>query len=130
MKKNHYFLVVLSLLAILFAVSCNTNKPQEPLSYNDAKEIVLQLYDTDSMDIYMAPAVLPANSIVYTVYDSITSPKPNCWYLFVDRAPLANWSHPCDYVFVTEDNGIVVIEQGSFPPKDMNALELISRHIQ
>lgn len=130
MKQNRYFFVALLLLAIIFVASCNTNKPQEPLSYDDAKEIVLQLYDTDSMDIYMAPTVLPANSIVCTMYDSLTSPKSNCWYIFVDKAPLANWLHPCDYVFVTEDKGVVVIEPNTCPPKEMDLLELISRHVQ
>ncbi len=110
MKTNHLLAMTLPLLAIVFAMSCNPNKPQEPTSYEDAKNKVLQLYDTDSVDIYMASAVLSANSIIYTWADSVMSPKQDCWYIFVDKMPLANWGLPCDYVFITQEKSIVVVE--------------------
>lgn len=37
MKTNHLLAMTLPLLAIVFAMSCNPNKPQEPTSYEDAK---------------------------------------------------------------------------------------------
>lgn len=128
MKTKHFFAVALPLLVMLFAVSCNSNKPQEPTSYEDAKNMVFQLYGTETVDIYMAPAILSANSIIYTWNDSVVSPKQDCWYIFVDKEPLANWGHPCDYVFITREKGLVVVEHRIFPPKEEKALELVSQH--
>jgi hypothetical protein len=35
---------------------------------------------------------------------------------FVDREPRANWGHSCRYVLIASDTGIIVSQEGRFPP--------------
>lgn len=41
---------------------------------------------------------------------------PENWVFFVDDAPLANWAHPCRYIFFDKQNGEYTIIEDNWPP--------------
>lgn len=43
----------------------------------------------------------------------------DCWCFFVDKAPKANWGHPCIYIYVTASTGKVKSTIKYIPPKGM-----------
>ncbi len=38
------------------------------------------------------------------------------WVFFVDDLPLANWAHPCRYIFFDKQNGAYTIIEDNWPP--------------
>jgi len=45
----------------------------------------------------------------------VTTPWEETWVFQVDDAPLANWAHPCRYVFVAADLSAVTVQQALTP---------------
>ncbi|NCD32919.1 MAG: PKD domain-containing protein [Spartobacteria bacterium] len=45
----------------------------------------------------------------------VEQPWDNAWVFMVDDAPLANWAHPCRYVFVSADLSDVVVQNALTP---------------
>lgn len=43
----------------------------------------------------------------------------DCWCFFVDKAPRANWGHPCEYIYVTVSTGKVKSAVKYIPPKEL-----------
>jgi hypothetical protein len=41
---------------------------------------------------------------------------PENWVFFVDDAPLANWAHPCRYIFFDQQTGAYTIIEDNWPP--------------
>lgn len=135
-----FFNIFLLLVAMLNMVACSNELEKSktevaglPISKNDAYTLVKeQLKDKplNEIDIYGTVEMLSAHTKVISVgNEDIISPNCDSWLFFVDEMPLiANWEHPCKYIFVDATGKISVYERTMFPTKpSMEEMELLSR---
>lgn len=122
MKRLHVFLflfVVLGLAACSDESENNGYSDGVSISKDAAYELVKkQVSDKplNEIDIYVTPDMLPANTQVTTMSEEFTSPDSESWLFFIDEIPLiANWGHPCKYIFV-DAFGNVTVHEKTMPP--------------
>ena len=46
----------------------------------------------------------------------VPTPWPEFWFFFADDDPIANWAHPCRYVFVARDLSAIAVLRDRTPP--------------
>lgn len=44
--------------------------------------------------------------------------RQNSYAYFIDEMPMANWYHPCRYVFVNKDSGVIEVFFSEIPPSE------------
>lgn len=70
----------------------------------------------NEIDIYATKDMLPANTPVIISRDDTLSSNHDSWLFFIDEIPLiANWGHPCKYIFV-DAFGNVTVHEETMPP--------------
>lgn len=47
------------------------------------------------------------------------------WFAFADLDPNANFEHPVEYLFISDNTGNIEVVRGTSPPSNMNSLERI-----
>lgn len=135
-----FFNIFLLLVAMLNMIACSNELEKSktevaglPISKNDAYTLVKeQLKDKplNEIDIYGTVEMLSAHTKVISVgNEDIISPDCDSWLFFVDEIPLiANWGHPCKYIFVDAIGKVSVYERTMFPTKpSLEEMELLNR---
>lgn len=124
MSKTPFALFCLILLCM---AACNKNDLQfvkgdisRDVAYKLAlKEINVSLKE---VDIWASKEKLARNTPLE--YVELVSPDTETWLFFVDECPLANWGHPCQYIFVDMDGSVSVFVQNM--PPDYSSMELVN----
>jgi hypothetical protein len=99
------------------------------VSRTDAVAIVTETVlqgSTDGVRLFVYPSAIEAGTTVASwKHDVFTAPASG-WFLFVDRIPLANWEHPCTYIFVDAATGAVSLFDAMVPPRLQSELQEIT----
>ena len=85
-------------------------------AWTRAKEVVLR-GKTAGLEVsgVRAPAVRGRVSLGTWGGREVAAPWDAAWVFQIDDAPLANWAHPCRYVFVAADLSAVAVQQARTP---------------
>ena len=103
---------------------------QKIINQHDAFAIVDSIYKSDTVTIYISNDFyyggetfeLPTKEVVRVPY-----PLAMYWVAFVDLHPMANWSHPCEYVFINAYNRNITKVTAPFFPKYLQELFTLKR---
>lgn len=121
MKRLHVFLFLFALLGLAACKDNDSYSEESPISRDLAYEMVKMKLFTygkpfNEIDIYATKDILPANTPVIISKEETMSSDRNSWLFFIDEIPLiANWSHPCKYIFV-DASGKMVVHKGTMSP--------------
>lgn len=121
-----------SLLAIsIFCMSAGCEKKLQFEKGNIPRDIAYQLalkeinLPLDEVDIWASKEKIKANTAVPSWGELVvSSPSQESWFFFVDEVPNANWSHPCQYLFVDMDGNIYRYSETTPPAMDMDLLNM------
>lgn len=115
MKRLIYSTLFLSFLSV---ISC---KPEEdhPISRKDADATVRTYIKNEIHDVYLL--YLNPDTLSYEIsvvdWSEDTMHGINSFVYFIDEAPLANWEHPCRYIWISKENGSITnVYHRSSPP--------------
>ncbi len=94
--------------------------PNPAATFSDALRLVVDLVllgDTRSLQLSAAPRPLDANSppLATWAHRVVPAPWTEFWLFFADDDPLANWAHPCRYIFVARDLSAIAIQRARTP---------------
>lgn len=108
MKK----LILLCLVSIFLAdiSHCQINLQR-------ANEIIAQHIEDNISDnhlLYFYDDTLSLQISIITWWDTLIA--ENSYVYFIDEIPNANWTHPCQYIFIDKSDGEIEIIQASTPP--------------
>ena len=98
------------------------------VSMDEAIEIVIDSIlegDTTVIDLYINPN--PGDTMVSGWSYTYVNPYPDGWFFFIDDAPPANWTHPCRYIFLSDERYYTVIQEMT-PPDNIDSLKQIISH--
>lgn len=121
MKRLHVFLFLFALLGLAACDDDDSYSEESPISRDLAYEMVKMKLFTygkpfNEIDIYATKDMLPANTPVIISKEETMSSDRNSWLFFIDEIPLiANWGHPCKYIFVDAFGNVTVYEK-TMPP--------------
>ena len=121
MKRLHVFLFLFALLGLAACDDDDSYSEESPISRDLAYEMVKMKLFTygkpfNEIDIYATKDILPANTPVIISKEETMSSDRNSWLFFIDEIPLiANWGHPCKYIFVDAFGNVTVYEK-TMPP--------------
>ncbi len=120
--------IVFTLLGLLFVIIANSQVSQ------DSAQTILKnhIANYDDFDIYVANNMIGISDTIQLLGSRIiVPPQDSCWMFFVDEMPLANWGHPCKYVFVKISSGKCDIIESQSPPFNLsiNAVKRLPRPI-
>ena len=95
-------------------------------AFGRAKEVVLR-DKTAGLEVSggRVPAVRGRMSLGTWGGREVAAPWEAAWVFQVDDAPLANWGHPCRYVFVAADLSAVAVQQ-ALTPLEMRGAGMVS----
>ncbi len=85
-------------------------------------ETVLQ-GSTEGVRLFVQPQPLEAGATVASWKREIFTAPGAGWFLFVDLVPMANWEHPCVYIFVDATTGALSRYEATVPPRTQTAME-------
>ena len=115
--KNYYLLIFLFLTAIFVSCSNDDDAPSSKkmeLSQEQAYELVkknLKGLSLNEVSISVYNEVLPPKTELKRMGgELLVSPAAESWMFFVDEIPLANWGHPCRYIFVDARHHVSVVK--------------------
>lgn len=101
---------------------------------DDAFLIVDSMYKGEMVDIYMYATCFKGNKtieLMSPVNDNIELSYPystyRYWVAFVDLYPMANWSHPCEYIFIDIFYGTIMKITKNMPPMQLGELFIPKR---
>jgi hypothetical protein len=80
----------------------------------------------EGVRLYVRPAPLAEGEVVSGWRSAVFTAPAAGWLIFVDPAPLANWEHPCQFVFVDGATGDLVVHAATTPPSPPGQLEEIT----
>lgn len=93
------------------------------IGFGKATEIVLDdvlLGSYEGTRVFGLEEITKEGTVIEAWHDSVVAPSDS--YLFlIDPYPLANWEHPCQWVFVATDDGDVTVYDMTTPPKYLQA---------
>ncbi|MCF0206909.1 MAG: hypothetical protein HUK15_05725, partial [Bacteroidales bacterium] len=84
----------------------------------------------EDYDIYVANSLVNTTDTIQLLgIKIIIPPQDSCWMFFIDQMPLANWAHPCKYVFINICSGKCNVIDSNLPPinKNINLAKATSR---
>lgn len=113
------------LLALLYIVM----QAQETTDGNVARKAIAEIA------LEICPNI-SGNYDYYVSNETVSDPTANgstvegrYWMVFVDMAPLANWDHPCKYIYIKENSmtadGTTIVEDSNRPPRGIKMSSLI-----
>lgn len=113
---------------ILYDIPDKYKTAQVPTVY-DAFLIVDSMYKGEKVDIYMYATCFNGNKtieLMSPVNDNIELSYPystyRYWVALVDLYPMANWSHPCEYIFIDIFYGTIMKITKNMPPMQLGEL--------
>lgn len=89
---------------------------QNAITRDEAFKIIKQkgLVDTLENTVRVSVQIIPPNTVIKLMIDSIISPASNSWFFFIDQKPYYDWAHPCKYVFLNTTDTSLTIINGQF----------------
>ncbi|MFH0878255.1 MAG: hypothetical protein V2A34_00940 [Lentisphaerota bacterium] len=116
-----------------FAPACFmlTNLPaQSSATFEDARRLVESRIlgsETNRLQLSAMSSLAVAGRARLMTWGKreITAPWEEYWLFFADDDPLANWAHPCRYIFVARDLSAIAVQQARTPLD--NDLEVLIR---
>lgn len=75
--------------------------------------------------VYLKPCLLEKGSSTSVSRQAIHITAPSVM-VFIDLFPSANWGHPCRYLFISPEGGILQSVDGQFPP-DREDLRIVHK---
>lgn len=118
MKKG----TLLFLFLIVSIISCQR---EEDKSYDKAISSISDILNRDGVNIYISKEPLKPSTEIGTLGETFTSPNSECWFVFVDLHPFANWAHPCKYIFIDAKTDKLVELDKNFPPDCFGEMDVI-----
>lgn len=120
--------IIFTFLGLLIVIIANSQVSQ------DSAQTIMKSHiaNYDDCDIYMANNALGIGDTIQLLGSRIIMPpQDSCWMFFVDEMPLANWGHPCKYVFVNISSGKCDIIESKSPPFNLsiNAIKRVQRSL-
>ncbi len=109
--------LLLSATALSFAFSVNGS--------HQAADLVLENLlagDYSGKVIYALPVLLSEGHVISSWHDDYTAPFDS-WLILVDEMALANWEHPCRWVFVSPDGTMEIIKLNT-PPQALERMDV------
>ena len=107
-------------------------KTAQVSTVDDAFLIVDSMYKGEKVDIYMYATCFNGNKtieLISPINDNVELAYPysghRYWVAFVDLHPMANWSHPCEYVFIDILTGHVITITKNMPPIQLGELFIL-----
>ncbi|NCC52586.1 MAG: hypothetical protein EOM20_15395 [Spartobacteria bacterium] len=103
--------------------------PQSGAGFEDARRLVMGLLldgKTSGLALSAMTSLASTGRTRLTTWRGreLTAPWTAYWVFFSDDAPLANWAHPCRYIFVAADLSSVAVQYALTPlevsPTDVN----------
>ncbi len=103
--------------------------PQSGAGFDDAHRLVMELLlegRTGGLELSAMRSLASAGRTRLTTWRGreVAAPWNTYWVFFSDDAPLANWAHPCRYIFVAADLSSVAVQYALTPlevlPADVN----------
>ncbi len=85
------------------------------LAWEIVKSTVLK-NKLDGKEIFVSKEIVNPNSTIETCSTPEKSPSYPSWLFFINDDTMANWSHPCRYVYVNAKGGDYEVHQHSMPP--------------
>jgi|GEM_PF-437095 len=82
-------------------------------------DVLLGLYE--GTRVFGLEEVTEEGTVIEAWHDSIVAPTDG-YLFFIDPYPLANWEHPCQWVFVGAADGEITVYDMMTPPKYLQAL--------
>jgi len=120
--------LIITILFLLF-VSCSNEDNTLIDSVPDIVEEIENEFASKEVNIYIAKAPIKGNTKIKALWEEITSPEEDSWFIFVDEHPFANWSHPCKYFFISTETGEKKVFEMQTPPDiidEMTATKKVS----
>lgn len=96
----------------------------------DSWMAVKELLDLEKLPqyrIYILPEIVDEDYAIQELYgEELECPEGKCWIFFIDEMPPANWSHPCQILFVSISTDEVVQHKCQFPPEKFKEFQDIT----
>lgn len=109
-------------------------KTAQVSTVDDAFLIVDSMYKGEKVNIYMYATCFNGNKtieLISPINDNIELSYPystyRYWVAFVDLHPMANWSHPCEYIFIDIFYGTIMKITKNMPPMQFGELFIPKR---
>lgn len=111
------------LLSVLFLLLISvTTIARDNISRDEALNIIkekLSLEQNTSVEIFVCDSIVKQSSPIALLSKEIQSPNYDSWCFFIDDNPMANWAHPCRFVFVNPETGDLEIIKNNMPPASL-----------
>jgi hypothetical protein len=113
------------------AVQAPGSNAPSPITLSKAYCIVLDEVlkgTTEGRWVFGDPDPVAPGTVIHTWYGNITLPGESGWVVFIDDQPMANWAHPCRYVFVNAQGAVQVFDALAPPGnlEDWDRLETVT----
>ena len=83
--------------------------------------------DIEGKNIYITPSVLAKGTQIDSWREVVTRQSPDEeWFFFIDDMPMANWEHPCRYVFVDKETGEYTTLDANSPPNIFPDMQMVA----
>lgn len=117
---------ILIFIVSLFSILVNSNSQ---ITKDEAKKLAFEYVNKNNLGkclIYLNKDVVKQNIVIATFDKTINSMTGPSFAFFIDKFPLANWAHPCSYLFINlKDSSIHMIEW-KLPPNGLIEWELLT----
>lgn len=111
------------LLSVLFLLLISvTTIARDNISRDEALNIIkekLSLEQNTSVEIFVCNSIVKQSSPIALLSKEIQSPNYDSWCFFIDDNPMANWAHPCRFLFVNPETGDLEIIKNNMPPASL-----------
>ena len=110
MKKYIFTIICFLVLFSTFVFAQNT------MNRDEAYKIIKQkgLVDTLENTVRVSTQIIPPQTAIKLMIDSLISPASNCWFFLIDLKPYYDWAHPCKYIFLNTTDSSLTIINGQF----------------
>lgn len=117
------------LLSVLFLLLISvTTIARDNISRDEALNIIkekLSLEQNTSVEIFVCDSIVKQSSPIALLSKEIQSPNYDSWCFFIDDNPMANWAHPCRFLFVNPETGDLEIIKNNMPPASLKFKKII-----
>ena len=105
-----------TLLVIMLALAAAVSAATVSGPHQAARIVLDELLDGDVSErsVLSLPTMVCAGEVIATWTTSVTVPIDG-WLVLVDDMALANWEHPCRWVFVSPDGGMEIVNMTTPP---------------
>ena len=83
--------------------------------------------EIEGKNIYIDPSPLAKGTQINSWREVVTRQSPDEeWFFFIDDMPMANWEHPCRYVFVDKETGEYTTLDANSPPNMFPDMQMVA----